>query len=127
MGCRCRQLEAAADRVGQLAASVWPPPLTRTKPLRKRMVKVGEGAAPSQDYVTCGVGVVGPWVRIVSGVVGEETVMGSLLGRLRPPRAARRRAPTVRPGHPRPARRRTRACGRLCPDHTGQAHMERSG
>jgi hypothetical protein len=37
-----------------------------------------------RDCVSSEVGVLGPWVRVVSGAVGEETVMGSLPGRLQP-------------------------------------------
>lgn len=47
----------------------------RSKLLRKRLVKVGRVQLLPRDYVTWEVGVLGPWVRIVSAVVGEETVM----------------------------------------------------
>src|SRR5919106_1257551 len=52
-------------------------------------------------------------------------VLGLVAGTAAPSAGSAPSSTTVRPGHPCPARRRTRACGRLYPDHTGHAQVER--
>ena len=79
-----------------------------------------------RDDVTCEVGVLGLWVRIVSGVVGEETVVGLVAGTATPSVGSAPSGPTVGPViHAQPGA--GRACGRLYPDPKGEAHMERAG